>query len=64
VQSNKFELTQEFLAQMLGVSRTSVTPVEKYFQSVGLIKYRRGHIELLDIEALQDAACECYRRHK
>jgi CRP-like cAMP-binding protein len=60
VQSSKFDLTQEFLAQMLGVNRTSVTLVAKRLQSAGLIKYRRGRIELLDTEGLHDAACECY----
>jgi CRP-like cAMP-binding protein len=60
VQNSKFDLTQEFLAQMLGVRRTSVTLVAKQLQSAGLIKYRRGRIEILDAEALQDAACECY----
>jgi CRP-like cAMP-binding protein len=60
VQRSKFDLTQEFLAQMLGVNRTSVTLVARHLQSAGLIKYRRGHIEILDAEGLQDAACECY----
>jgi CRP-like cAMP-binding protein len=60
VQSNKFELTQEFLAQMLGVNRTSVTLVARHLQAAALINYRRGRIELLDIEGLQDSACECY----
>jgi len=45
---------------MLGVNRTSVTLVAKHLQAAGLIKYRRGRIEVLDTEALQDAACECY----
>ena len=60
VQSNKFELTQEFLAQMLGVNRTSVTLIARRLQAAGLIKYSRGRIEILDLEALRDTACECY----
>lgn len=60
VQSNTFQLTQEFLAQMLGVQRTSVTTVARHIQSAGLIKYHRGRIELVDVEGLREAACECY----
>jgi len=60
VQSNRFDLTQEFLAQMLGVNRTSVTLVARHLQTAGLIKYRRGRIEIVDPEGLQDVACECY----
>ena len=53
-------LTQEFLAEMMGVRRTSVSLVANTLQQAGLIKYRRGHIRVLDVEGLQDAACECY----
>jgi CRP-like cAMP-binding protein len=59
-------LTQEFLAQMLGVQRTTVTLVARSLQTAGLIKYHRGHIEILDRNGLEDAACPCYsinRRH-
>ncbi|MCK1641204.1 Crp/Fnr family transcriptional regulator [Bradyrhizobium sp. 157] len=58
--------TQEYLAEMLGVRRTSVTVVAHTLQSAGLIKYARGKIQILDAEALQDGACECYgtvKRH-
>jgi CRP-like cAMP-binding protein len=58
--------TQEYLAEMLGVQRTSVTVVAHTLQSAGLIKYARGKIQILNAEALQDGACECYktvRRH-
>jgi len=54
------ELTQEFLAQMLGVRRPSVSLVANTLQKAGLIRYRRGHIRLLDIEGLKEGACECY----
>jgi CRP-like cAMP-binding protein len=53
-------LTQEFLAEMLGVRRSSVSLVANTMQSAGLIQYRRGYIRLIDIEALRKAACECY----
>ena len=58
--SNDIALTQEFLAEMMGVRRTSVSLVANTLQQAGLIKYRRGHIRVLDVEGLQDAACECY----
>jgi len=53
-------LTQEFLAQMLGVRRPSVSLVANTLQKAGLIKYRRGNIRLLDIAGLNDGSCECY----
>ena len=58
--------TQEYLAEMLGVRRSSVTVVAHTLQSAGLIKYARGKIRILNVEALQDGACECYgtvKRH-
>jgi len=58
--SDTLPLTQEFLAQMLGVSRSSVTLVAKRLQQAGLISYRRGNIELVDIEGLRETSCECY----
>ena len=60
VESPKFDLTQEFLASMLGARRTSVTLAAGRLQQSGLIEYRRGHIHILDREKLQNAACECY----
>jgi CRP-like cAMP-binding protein len=57
-------LTQEYIAQMLGVRRTSVTVVARTLQEAGMISYRRGLIKLLDIPALQDTACECYQAIK
>ena len=58
------KLTQEFLAQMLGVRRTSVSLVAGTLQKAGFIKYRRGNIHLVDIEQLQQGACECYETVK
>ncbi len=56
----KMELTQEFLGEMLGARRSSVTIAAGALQRSGLIDYRRGHIEILDRERLEDAACQCY----
>lgn len=56
----EFLLTQEFLAMMLGVRRTTVTDVMGGLQKAGLIRYRRGHVTILDHEALRQRACECY----
>jgi CRP-like cAMP-binding protein len=60
VQSPRFDLTQEFMATMLGTRRTSVTLAAGRLQQSGLIEYRRGHIRILDHRGLQSAACECY----
>lgn len=60
VGSDDLLFTQEFLAQMLGVRRTSVSLVANTLQQAGMLRYRRGHIRILDVEALQDTACECY----
>jgi CRP-like cAMP-binding protein len=60
--SNEMKLTQEFLAQMLGVRRTSVSLVAGTLQRAGLITYRRGNIKIVDAEAMESSACECYSR--
>jgi CRP-like cAMP-binding protein len=52
-------LTQEFLAQMMGVRRTSVTGVAHELQKAGMIAYSRGRIRLLDVEMIRQRACEC-----
>lgn len=58
--SGILHLTQEALAEMLGVQRTSVTAVARRLSSKGIIKYARGKIEILDRRALEADACECY----
>jgi CRP-like cAMP-binding protein len=63
-QSDEMDLTQEFLAQMLGVRRTSVSLVANTLQKAGLIKYRRGHIKIVDVEQLKEGTCECYEKVK
>jgi CRP-like cAMP-binding protein len=60
VEGDIIPLTQEFLAQMLGVRRTTVTLAARLLQSAGLIRYRRGHIQIVDRAALEDLSCECY----
>ena len=59
-----FLLTQEFLGMMLGVRRTTVTDAMGSLQKAGLIRYRRGHVTILDPEALRRRACECYEVSK
>ncbi len=54
-------ITQEFLAQMMGVRRTSVTAVAGALQDAGLISYRRGNIHLLNIERIKTTACNCHQ---
>jgi CRP-like cAMP-binding protein len=61
INSDEIPLTQELIAQMLGVARTGVTMTAGVLQQSGLIRYRRGQITILDREALAAAACECYR---
>jgi len=58
--SDDLPFTQEFLAEMLGVRRTSVTSVAHTLQAAGMIKYTRGKIRILDVEGLKECACECY----
>lgn len=60
-QSDELPLTQEFLGNMLGCRRSGVTLAAGSIQRSGLINYSRGKITILDPEALEDAACECYR---
>lgn len=53
-------LTQEFLGDMLGAQRTTVTAVASALQKLGAISYKRGRITVLDRKALERASCECY----
>jgi CRP-like cAMP-binding protein len=59
-ESSTVPLTQEFLAEMLGVRRTSVTEVASTIQKRGAITYSRGVIQIVDRPALEHLACECY----
>jgi CRP-like cAMP-binding protein len=60
VPGDRFELTQEFLAEMLGVRRPSVSVAASILQRAGLIRYSRGLVEVVDRAGLESAACECY----
>jgi CRP-like cAMP-binding protein len=61
MESESLNLTQEFLAQMLGVQRSTVTVAAGDLQRAGLIGYSRGKIHILDRAKLTETACECYR---
>ena len=61
MQSETLSLTQEFLAEMLGTQRTTVTHVAGVLQRAGLIEYRQGLVKIKDRESLEAAACDCYR---
>jgi CRP-like cAMP-binding protein len=56
---NDLILTQEFLAQMMGVRRTSVTEIAQELQAAGMITYSRGRIHIEDLAQIQRRACEC-----
>jgi CRP-like cAMP-binding protein len=60
LQDDVFLITQEFLAEMLGSRRTTVTMAAGALQRIGLIEYHRGRVHILDRERLESAACECY----
>lgn len=55
-----YTITQEALAEIMGLQRTTVTAVAAHLKDMGLIDYRRGRLEIIDRDALTDAACECY----
>lgn len=58
---NRFDLTQEFLAEMLGVRRPGVTVAMGILEKAGLIAHGRGNITVVDRAGLEKASCECYR---
>ncbi len=59
--SNELTMTQELIANMLGVRREGVTEAAGNLQRAGLIHYSRGHITVLDRPGLEARVCECYR---
>jgi CRP-like cAMP-binding protein len=59
-ESDTVPLTQEFLSQMLGVRRTSVTEVAIKMQDASVISYARGIIKIVDLQKLKEISCECY----
>ena len=62
--SSEFHITQEFLAQMLGVRRVGVTKAARSLQRKSLISYSRGNMKIHDSEGLERAACSCYLSDK
>lgn len=58
--SDTLNFTQEFLAEMLGVQRASVTVVAHTLQQAGMIRYARGKIQILNRDAMLETTCECY----
>jgi CRP-like cAMP-binding protein len=60
VDADSFQLTQEFLAQMLGVRRPTVSVAGTALQRAGLIRYSRGRITVVNRKGLEEASCECY----
>ena len=58
--SNHLIMTQELIANMLGVRREGVTEAAGRLQKLGVIQYRRGHIEVVDRRKLEQLSCECY----
>ena len=61
IQSNELPLTQEFVAQMLGVRRSGITVAAGTLRQSGIIYYTRGRITVLNRQSLEATACECYR---
>jgi CRP-like cAMP-binding protein len=60
VRSDRFSLTQDFLAEMLAVQRPSVSLVANTFERAGMIQYSEGRMQILGRENLEEASCECY----
>jgi len=60
--SKSLPLTQDFLAQMLGTRRSSVSVAAGILRRAGLIEYTRGHTTILDRQGLEEACCDCYEQ--
>jgi CRP-like cAMP-binding protein len=61
VNGNEIQMTQENIANMLGVRREAVTMAAGRLQEAGLIHYSRGHIHIVDRQGIESIGCECYR---
>jgi CRP-like cAMP-binding protein len=64
VATDAFFITQEFLAEMLGARRQTVSIIAGTLQKAGLITYRRGDVRILDRKGLEEGSCECYQLMK
>lgn len=64
IDNDDLKLTQEFIADMLGVRRAGVTQAAQKLQESGLIRYNRGHVQILSQQGLESASCECFRTVK
>jgi CRP-like cAMP-binding protein len=64
VEKDDIDLTQEFIADMLGVRRAGVTQAAQKLQESGIIKYSRGHVYIIDRRRLEAASCECFKTVK
>jgi CRP-like cAMP-binding protein len=64
MEQSELKLTQEFIAEMIGVRRSGVTQTAQKFQDAGLIRYRRGNVQILNLPGLEASACECFRTVK
>lgn len=64
LQSDNFQLTQDFIAQMLGTRRAGVTVAAGTLQQAGMLRYSRGQITIFNREDLSATSCECYRLFK
>ncbi|MBA2241488.1 MAG: Crp/Fnr family transcriptional regulator [Chthoniobacterales bacterium] len=60
IEGDEFELTHEFLSEMLGARRAGITVILGNLQRGGLIQYRRGHVTIRNRKGLEQRACECY----
>ena len=60
IQKDEFQLTQEFIAQMIGMRRSRVSIIAGEFQRRGIIRYSRGKIKIISQEKLEELTCECY----
>jgi Mn-dependent DtxR family transcriptional regulator len=59
--SESLPLTQEILAQIIGVQRNAVSIVANALQKAGVLRYSRGHIEITNVARLRETSCECYQ---
>jgi CRP-like cAMP-binding protein len=64
VKADEFPLTHEFMSEMLGIRRASITDAAASLKNEKLIEYKRGYIKIMNLQALEKKSCECYRSLK